>query len=237
MGTRKRVAIGFAIAIVALLVAATAAIAAGPGIRGNGPKGQPGNGGANFGPRAVVTAVDATNQTITLGGLPQQVATVKVDQNVKLVAIQADGTTTPATFDKFTVGSLVEVQFKGNRRAGPQTPPANGQNTPTFTVTQLALVPAGQVRVEGLVVSTSSGIQIVDGGGLQLTVSTSGTTKVTKGSNTAAAVTDIKVGDRIGVSGTQNGATIAANTIRIVDLSALGRGGMKPGAASPTAKP
>jgi hypothetical protein len=241
MGTRKRMVIGFAIAIVALLVAATAAIAAGPGMLGmRGNKAVPGgNGGANFGPRAVVTAVNATNQTITLGGLPQQVATVKVDANVKLVAIQADGTTTPATFDKFTVGSLVDVQFKGNGRGRPgnQQAPANGQATPNFTVTQLALVPAGQVRVEGLVVSTASGIQIVDGGGLQLTVTTSGTTKVTKGNNTAAAVTDIKVGDRIGVSGTQNGVTIAANTIRIADLSARPRAGAKPGAASPTAKP
>src|SRR6476620_7684403 len=112
MGKRKRVAIGLAIAIVALLVAATAAIAAGPGMRGNSANKPAGNGGANFGPRAVVTAADVTNQTITLGGLPQHVATVKVDANVKLVAIQPDGTTSPATFDKFTVGSLVDVQFK-----------------------------------------------------------------------------------------------------------------------------
>lgn len=222
-GTRKRMAIGFAIAIVALLVAATAAIAAGPGMRGNGANRPHGGGGANFGPRAVITAADATNQTITLGGLPQQIATVKVDASVKLVAIQPDGTTKDATFGDFKVGSLVEAQFKGNRRGGPggpQSTPNSGQNTPNITVTQLALVPAGQVRVEGLVISTSGGIQIVDGGGLQLTVSTSGATKVMKGANTTAAVTDIKVGDRIGVSGTQSGATVAANTIRIADLSA-----------------
>lgn len=239
-GTRKRMAIGFAIAIVALLVAATAAVAAGPGMRGNGANRPNGGGGGNFGPRAVVTAADATNQTLTLGGLPQQIATVKVDANVKLVAIQPDGTTKDAAFGDFKVGSLVEVQFKGNRRGGPggtQSPPNSGQNMPNITVTQLALVPAGQVRVEGLVISTGGGLQIVDGGGLQLTVTTSGTTKVTKGANTTAAVTDIKVGDRIGVSGTQNGATIAANTIRIADFSALRQGRMMPGAASPTAKP
>src|SRR3954447_17836467 len=132
MGNRKRIAIGFAIAIVALLVAATAAIAAGPGMRGNGANKPAGNGGAAFGPRAVVTAVDATNQTITLGGLPQQIATVKVDQNVKLVAIQPDGTTTPATLTDFKVGSLVEVNFTFNGR-GPgrgQGQPGNGQGQP-----------------------------------------------------------------------------------------------------------
>lgn len=261
MGTRKRLAIGIAVAIVALLALATTAFAAGPGIRGFGPGGRDnaggpaGNGMRDFGPRAVVTAVDAANQTITLGGLPQQIATVKVDQNVKLVAIQPDGTTKDAAFGDFKAGSLVEVHvnFNGFRGRGPgrgqgqpgagQNTPSAGQGMPSVTVTQLALVPAGQVRVEGLVVSTTGGIQIVDGGGLQLTVSTSGSTKVTKGnSTTAAAVGDIKIGDRIGVSGTQNGATVNATTIRIADLTAFGRNGMKPGAgsspaASPTAKP
>lgn len=264
MGTRKRLAIGIAVAVVALLALATTAFAAGPGIRGFGPGGKANsdsstaNGMRDFGPRAVVTAVDTTNQTIMLGGLPQQIATVKVDQNLKLVAIQPDGTTKDAAIGDFKTGALVEVHFTFNGRGrgrGPGQPgngqgqpgtgqnaPNNGQGMPNVTVTELALVPAGQVRVEGLVVSTTGGIQIVAGGGLQLTVGTSGSTKVTKGGNTAAAVTDIKVGDRIGVSGTQSGTTVNANTIRIADLSAMRRNGMKPGAgtapaASPTAKP
>ncbi|MGI8854874.1 MAG: hypothetical protein ACR2JW_03910 [Thermomicrobiales bacterium] len=265
MGKRKRIAIGIAVAIVALLALATTAIAAGPGIRGFAAGGSGNTNGAapkgvqNFGPRAVVTAIDATNQTITLGGLPSQIATVKVDQNVKLVAIQPDGTTKPAAFGDFTVGSLVDVHvtFNGDRpgrgkgqpgnngQGQPSTgqAPANtGQAMPNATVTELALAPAGQVRIEGLVTSTTGGIQIIDGGGLQLTVNATGAT-VTKGpGNTAASATDIKVGDRIAVGGTQSGATVNATTIRIADLSALGRRGTKPGTAnapagSPPAKP
>lgn len=254
IGTRKRLAIGIAVAVVALLALATTVFAAGPGIRGFAPGGSRGAadmGGHGFGPRAVITATDPGNQTITLGGLPQQLATVKVDANVKLDAIQPDGTTKPATFGDFKVGSLVDVHFKFNGR-GPgrgqgqpgtgQAPANNGQAMPMVTVMELALVPAGQVRTEGLVTSIAGGIQIASGGGLQLTVNTTGAT-VTKGQgNTAASATDIKVGDRIVISGTQSGATVNATTVRIVDLSALGQRGMKPGGAnapagSPTAKP
>jgi hypothetical protein len=256
-GKRKRIAVGIAVAIVALLALATTALAAGPGIRGFAAGGAgstnktAAKGNQHFGPRAVVTATDSTAQTITLGGLPQQIATVKVDSSVKLVAIQPDGTTKDAAFGDFTVGSLVDVHFKfngvrpgrgqGQPGAG-QAPANNGQVMPNATVTELALVPAGQVRVQGLVTSTTGGIQIVDGGGLKLTINPSGAT-VTKGqANAAASATDIKVGDRIVVGGTQGGATVNATTIRIVDLSALGQRGMKPGsgsapAGSPPAKP
>ena len=242
-GKRKRVIIGIAVAVVALLALATTAIAAGPGIRGFAPGGSsstPGAGakggpnfGQNFGPRAVVTAVDATNQTITLGGLPQQIATVKVDQTIKLVATQPDGTTKAAAFTDFKVGSLVDVQFKFNgarpaivarvsrvprRRRSPA-----GQAKPMATITQLALVTPGQVHVQGLVTSTTGGLQIIDGGGLQLTIN-AGSATVTKGQDkTAASATDIKVGDRISVSGTQSGATVNATTIRIADLTAFGQ--------------
>lgn len=238
--THKRAAIGIAVAIVALLALATTALAAGPGARGFAPGGPGGRDGHGFGPRAVVTAVDTTNQTITLGGVPQQIATVKVDQNVKLVAIQTDGTTKDAAFADFKTGSLVEVHFafNGRGRGSGQGQPGSGQGQPNVTVTELALVPAGQVRVEGLVISTTGGIQIVSGGGLQLTVNTSGTTKVTKGNDTtAAAVTDIKVGDRIVAGGTQSGATVNATTLRIADVNAHGRDGMKHGAGSPPANP
>jgi hypothetical protein len=256
-GKRKRIAIGVAVAIVALLALATTAIAAGPGIRGfaagrsGSANGTAAKGGQSFGPRAVVTAVDATNQTITLGGLPQQIATVKVDQSVKLVAVQPDGTTKDAAFTDFQVGSLVDVHFMFNgarpgrgkgQPSASQAPANNGQTTPGAKVTELALVTAGQVRVQGLVTATTSGIQIIDGGGLQLTVNPSGAT-VTKGQgNAAASATDIKVGDHIAVGGTQSGATVNATTIRIVDLSALGQRGMRPGtgnapAASPTTTP
>jgi hypothetical protein len=256
-GKRKRVTIGIAVAIVALLALATTAIAAGPGIRGFAAGGSTTTNGAalkgmqNFGPRAVVTAVDATNQTITLGSLPQQIATVKVDQSIKLVAVQPDGTTKDAVFTDFKVGSLVDVHFKFNgvrpaRGQGQpgtgQAPANNGQTMPKATVTELALVTTGQVRIQGLVTSTTGGLQIIDGGGLQLTINATGAT-VTKGQgNTAASATDIKIGDRILVGGTQSGATVNATTIRIVDLSTLGQRGMKPGAgnapaASPTTTP
>lgn len=257
-GTRKRLMIGIAAAIVALLALAGTALAAGPNFRGFAAGNGNSNGNASgtnqanargFGPRAVVTATDPAAQTITLGGLPQQIATVKVDQNVKLVAIQPDGTTQDAAFGDFKAGSLVEVHFKFNGRGpgrghgqpgngqgqpGNGQPPANNNNNnqgaPMVTVTELALVPVGQVRTEGLVTSTTGGVQIVTSGGLQLTVNTAGA-KVTKGQNTAASAGDIVVGSRIMVSGTQSGTTINATTIRIIDLSAFGHRGMMPGNA------
>ncbi|MCA1667143.1 MAG: hypothetical protein LC793_07045 [Thermomicrobia bacterium] len=259
-GRRKRAVVGIIAAVVALLTVATTVFAAGMGSRHNfvAPAGtnQPGNNGQGmhgFGPRAIVTAVDTTNQTITLGGLPQQVATVKVDQSVKLVAIQPDGTTKDAAIGDFKTGSVVEVhiQFngRGKRGRGPGQPgnapnqpgtgsasPSTGQGKPMVTVTELALVPVGQVRVEGLVTATGGTLTIVDGGGLQLTINTSGSTKVTKGTATAS-VTDIKVGDRVTASGTQNGAAVNADILRVFDPSAMRQPRTKPGAASPTAKP
>src|SRR5690242_13181244 len=95
MRTRTRVAIGLGVAILALLVLTTTAFAAGPFGRfqaGNGKNGNGNMGNRGFGPEAIVTAVDTTAQTITLAGVPQQIATVKVDSNVKLTAIQPDGT-------------------------------------------------------------------------------------------------------------------------------------------------
>lgn len=267
-GARKRLIIGGVVAVVALLTVATTAFAAGfggrhgfaaPGSNNQPANGQSGNNGQmnrGFGPRAVVTAVDTTNQTITLGGLPQQIATVKVDQSVKLVAIQPDGTTKDAALTDFKTGSLVEVRFQFNGRGSGHSPgkpgnnpgqPGNAPNQPGSApsqpntppkVTELALVPAGQVSVSGLVTATGGTLTIVDGGGLQLTIN-AGSAKVTKGT-AAANVTDIKVGDRITVSGTQNGATVNAATIRIFDLSAMKPGmrpGMKPGAGSPAAPP
>lgn len=240
MRTRKRLVIGFALAIVALLAIATTAIAAGPGRfapAGNGNT----NGQGFHGPRAVITAVDASAQTITLGGLPQQVATVKVTSDVTLVALQADGTTKPATFTNFTVGSVVEVGIKGPGRGagnpgGNASPPSGTQGQPNVTVTQLALVPAGQVRVEGLVLSTGSGsFQILEGGGLKLTVQ-AGSAKVTTGNqNTAASLTDVKVGSRVSVSGTQSADTVTATDVRIFDLSNLQGRGNRPGMRNPNA--
>ncbi len=266
-GTRKRVMIGIVAAIIALLTVATTVFASGFGGRhdfaaptgNNQPSNnQPGNnnqGERGFGPRAIVTAVDTTKQTITLGGLPQQIATVTINQNVKLVAIQPDGTTKDAAIGDFKTGSLVEVHFQFNGRSGrghgagqpgamPNQPgsgstqpgttpnqPGNGQGQPNVTVTELALVPAGQVHVSGLVTATGSTLTIVDGGGLQLTITPASSVKVTKGTATAS-VTDIKVGDRITATGTQNGATVNADTLRIFDPSAMKSGkrpGMKPG--------
>ncbi len=272
-GTRKRVMIGIVAAIVALLTVATTVFASGFGGRHDfaAPTGnnqpstnQPGNtnrGDRGFGPRAIVTAVDTT--TITLGGVPQQIATVKVDQSVKLVAIQPDGTTKDVTIGDFKVGSLVAVHFQFNGRGGrghgagqpgttPNQPgngspqpgaapnqPSNNQGQPNVTVTELALVPVGQVRVEGLVTATGSTLTIVDGGGLQLTITPTSGATVTKGTATAS-VTDIKVGDRITATGTQNGATVNAATLRIFDPSAMKSGmrpGMKPGNGTQPAPP
>jgi hypothetical protein len=258
-GTRKRLIIGVIAAVVALLTVATTVFAAGFGGRhnfaapggnnrpANGKPGSMGQADRGFGPRAIVTAVDTTNQTITLGGLPQQIATVKVDQTVKLVTIQPDGTTKDATITNFTTGSLVEVHFKFNGRGkgrGPSQPgnapsqPSTGSAQPMVNVTELALVPAGQVHVAGLVTITGGTLTIVDSSGLQLTINTANA-KVTKGTATAN-VTDIKVGDRIMITGTQNGATVNAATIRLFDPSAMKPGmrpGMKPGAGSPAAPP
>lgn len=235
MSTRKRIGVGVAIAIVALLALGTTAFAAGPGgMRGNkaGHGGMDGNG---FGLSAVVTAADAGSQTITLGGLPQQIATVKVTSDVKLVAIQPDGTKKDVAFGDFKVGSLVEISMK----RGGKGSTSGTQGQPNVAISELRLVPAGQVMTEGLVVNTGSTLQIIGHGGLKLNVQTSGSPKVTKGQNDAAAsVGDIKVGDRIAVHGTQSGDTVTATTIRIFDLSALQRGGMRPGAApSATPKP
>lgn len=240
MRTRKRLMIGLVMAIVALLAIATTAIAAGPGRFAPAGNGKTNGQGQGFhGPRAVITAVDASAQTITLGGLPQQVATVKVTSDVTLVALQADGTTKPATFTDFTVGSIVEVGIKGPGRGarnpgGNASPPSGTQGQPNVTVTQLALVPAGQVRVDGLVLSTGSGsFQILEGGGLKLTVQ-AGSAKVTTGNqNTAASLTDVKVGSRVSVSGTQSADTVTATTVRIFDFSNLQGRGNRPGMGKP----
>lgn len=252
-GSRKRLFVGIGIAIVALLALATTALAAGIGGHRNAPNaGVAGsnNGGHMFGPRALVTAVDTTKNTITLGGVPQQWATITVDSNIKLAALQPDGTTKDAVIGDFKQGSVVQVGVKFNGRPGRgngqpgngQQPapgsgspsaaaPANGQGKPNVTVTQLTLVPAGTVRTSGLVTSISGGtIQIIDSGGLQLTVNAA-SAKVTKGQNTAAALTDIKVGDRIMVDGTQaaGSTTVNATTLRLFDPSM-----MRPGSQTGT---
>ncbi len=232
MGRRTRVVIGVGAALLALVVLATTAFAAGPGGR-FGNRGGMGNGNGNFGPEAVVTAVDTSAQTITLAGVPQQIAAVKVDATVKLTATQPDGTKKDVAIGDFKAGSLVRVELnvqRGNGRSGQGT---TGQ-TPTATVKGITLLPAGQARVEGLVTATSGGtLTVVGMGGLQLTVNTSGA-KVTKGQNDAAASAgDIKVGDRITAGGAQSGTTINATTLRILDLSNRGRGGQKPAGMRP----
>lgn len=239
---KRRLALGAALAIIALLVVATTAFAQGFGPGGRGPGGHgPGNGngqmndnGGFHGIRAVVGSVDTGTSTITLAGLPQNISTIKVDSAVKLVTLQADGTTQPAQLGDFKAGALVEVGFARGQKNGNQgsaTPaPAQGQGRFNVTVNQIALVPANAVRVEGLVLSTSNGaVQISTEGGLRLNVKTDGNTKYTKGQNGAAGFGDIQVGNRIGVGGAQSGDTITATTIRIADLSQLPQRGMMPG--------
>ena len=232
MRTRTRVVIGLGVAVLALLVLTTTAFAAGPFGRF-----QPGNGDNNgtmgdrgFGPEAIVTAVDTNAQTITLAGVPQQITTVKVDSNVKLTAIQADGTSKDAAIGDFKVGSLVRVQLNIQRpNRGSGSPPANNGQAPNVSVKGLALLPAGIVHVEGLVTASSNGtVQIVGMGGLQLTVN-AGSATITKGQNTAAGVGDITVGTRIVATGTQSGTTVNATTVNIIDLSNFGKGGAKHG--------
>jgi hypothetical protein len=242
--TRARIAIGVGVAILALLVLTTTALAAGPFGHfqaGNGNNGDTGNRG--FGPQAIVTAVDTNAQTITLAGVPQQLTTIKVDSNVKLTAIQPDGTAKDATIADFKPGALVRVQLniqRPNRGKGATgTPPANtgNQPMPNVSVKGLALLPTGTVSVEGLVTASSNGtVQIVGMGGLQLTVN-AGSAKITKGQNTAATVGDITVGTRIIATGTQSGTTVNATTVRIIDLSMFGKGGARPGKPTATATP
>lgn len=242
MRTRTRVAIGLGVAVLALLVLTTTAFAAGPFGRfqaGNGKNGNGNMGNRGFGPEAIVTAVDTTAQTITLAGVPQQIATVKVDSNVKLTAIQPDGTAKDATIADFKTGALVQVQLNIQRpnRGNKGTPPANTGTPPmaNVSVKGLALLPAGTVHVEGLVTANSNGtVQIVGMGGLQLTVN-AGSAKITKGQNTAATAADITVGTRIIATGTQNGTTVNATTVRIIDLSMFGKGGTRPGKPTATA--
>jgi hypothetical protein len=237
--TRTRVAIGLGIAVLALAVVTTTAFAAGPFGHFQAGSSTPANrgmGNGGFGPEAIVTAVDTNAQTITLAGVPQQLTTIKVDSSVKLTAIQPDGTSKDATISDFKTGALVRVQLNIQRpNRGKGTPPANNGQAPNFSVKGLALLPAGTVRVEGLVTANSNGtVQIVGMGGLQLTVN-AGSAKITKGQNTAAGVGDITVGTRILATGTQSGTTVNATTVRIIDLSAFGRGGMRPGKGGATA--
>jgi len=247
-GRRWLLGIGALVAVLALVAFAGSTLAApprgvGPGMMNPGMMGPNGHGMFGRGLRAVVTGVDTGANTITLGGLPTQVSTVKVDNTVKLVTLQADGTTTPAAIGDFKSGSLVRVGFsRGNgngNAAGMQGTPGAGNrfgNGGNFAVTELALVPDNIAEVSGLVLANNNGTYtIASDGGLRLTVKTTGSTTYTKTGNQSAAAGDIKVGSRIIVSGTQAPDGITANTVRVMDFANFPMGGQMPRGRMPGA--
>ncbi len=252
---KKRFAIGGIVALFALLIAATAAFAAPPvnqmGPVGqmmaqHGPNGNKGGAGDNnggpgmfgHGIRAVVTGSDAGASTISLAGLPDTLSPIKIDSTVKLEKRQADGTNATAAIGDFTNGSLVEVRLGRSKNAPAATTTTPNQRGGNVAVTGLVLLPANVVETGGLVVSTGNGsFAIATEGGVRLTIKTDGNTKYTKGKNTAGTATDIKVGSRVMVSGTQSGDTITATTVHYGDASMIGQGGMMPNGQRPNGNP
>jgi len=254
-GRRWLVGISVLVAVLALVAFAGSTLAAPPRGIGAGPMGAgPGmmgpNGVGRFGHgiRAVVTGVDTGANTITLAGLPTQVSTVKVDNTVKLVTLQADGTTKPAAIGDFKSGSLVRVGFgRGNGSdgngsnnnggaAGMTGTPGVGNRGGNFAVTELALVPDNIAEVSGLVLANNNGTYtIASDGGLRLTVKTTGSTTYTKTGNQSASAGDIKVGSRIIVSGTQAPDGVTADTVRVMDFSNFPMGGQMPRGRMPGA--
>lgn len=189
--------------------------------RPRGPGGLPGIEG-------VVTAVDQGAKTITLAGIPG-VTTVTVDANVKLTAIQADGTTKPATLGDFKAGQVVRVHGKidrGQIQPGQRPNPASIK----LTVTEIVLQQSGVVRGFGLVTAVSGNTATIVGmGGLSLTVTPASGAMLKKADGSTFAMTDVKVGDHLMFGGTQSGNTISASTLRLIPQGSFGPGGFGPG--------
>lgn len=193
---------------------------------GQGQRGMPGLEG-------VVTAIDTSAKKITLAGAPG-VTTVTVDASVALTALQADGTTKPAMLGDFAVGRVVRVHGKIDRskiQPGQRPNPADI----TVMVTEITLVPNGDVRGFGLVTAVNGGALTVSGmGNLTVVVTPASGATIKKMDGTAVAVGDIKVGDRVSFHGTQQGGNaVSASDLRVMAPGAFGRGGFGPGAGDP----
>jgi len=189
---------------------------------GQGQRGMPGLEG-------VVTAIDAGAKKITLAGAPG-VTTVTVDATVALTALQADGTTKPATLGDFTVGRVVRVHGKIDRskiQPGQRPNPADI----TLMVTEITLVPNGDVRGFGLVTAINGGaLTVSEMGNLTVVVTPASGATIKKMDGMAVAVGDIKVGDRVAFHGTQqSGNAVSASDLRVMAQGSFGRGGFGPG--------
>ncbi len=206
-----------------------------------GQMGQMGDKGFGFGRgfQAVVTNVNAGANTITLAGVPQQIATVQVNSGVTLQVLNPDGTTRAAAIGDFRTGSLVRIGFgraQAAAGAATNTPAAGVGNriAANFAVNQLTLVPDNLASVSGLVLANANGvITVATEGGLRVTVRTAGNTTYTKNNNQAATAADVTVGTRISATGTQGNDGITAATVRVFDLSMLPQGNGQGGQGGP----
>lgn len=232
---RRGILIGVSVALVALLVLGATAVTAqrnekrfaGGAFAGHAfgmpndapgndkPRGPWGDGRGMPGLQGVVTAVDASAKTIILAGIPG-VPTVTADANLKLTAAQADGTTKPAALADFKAGQVVRVHGTIDRSQIPQGQKPDPSKI-KLTVTEITALPSGVVRGFGLVTAVNGSTFTVQAmGGLTLTVNGSAA-KVTKGrDNAAASAGDIKVGDRISFTGTQQGNAVNATQIGLM---------------------
>lgn len=190
--------------------------------------------GFGHGFQAVVTSVDTGANTITLAGVPQQIATVQVNNGVTLQVLNADGTTRNGAIGDFRSGALVRVGFgRGQAQTGAATnTPAAGANriAANFAVNRLTLVPDNLATVSGIVTANANGvITVATEGGLRMAVRTAGNTTYTKNNNGAATAADVKVGVRVSATGTQGNDGVTAATVRVFDITALpqanGQGG------------
>lgn len=172
----------------------------------------------------IVTAVDGSAKTITLAGVPG-VTTVTIDANVKLTAVQPDGTTKSAALGDFKAGQVVRVHGKidrGQLQPGQRPNPGNIK----LIVTEIVLMPSGVVRGFGLVTAVNGNtVTVVGMGGLSLAVTPASSATLKKLDGSSFAVGDIKVGDHLMFRGTQNGNAISASDIRLIPQGSFRPGG------------
>jgi hypothetical protein len=184
---------------------------------------RPGGQGGMPGIQGVVTALDESAKTVTIAGIPG-VTTVTIDANVKLSAIQADGTTRSAALGDFLPGKVIRVHGKIDRG---QITPGQRPNPANFklTVTEIVLQ-SGVARGFGLVTAVSGNtVTINEMGGLSLTVTPGAGATLKKMDGSTFAMSDIKVGDHLIFSGTQSGNAISASSLRLIAQGSFGPGG------------
>jgi hypothetical protein len=233
--TRTALMIGAALAL--LLVTATAVTAAGWPFSHthNGataaqkqppaPGGPMTQGRGRFpGLEGVVTVVDESAKTLTIAGVPG-VTTVTIDANVKLTMMNADGTTQNVALGDFRAGEVVQVhgtidrsQFTPGQRPDP--------TKIKLTVTEIVVPPAGVVRGSGIVTAVSGNtFTVVEMGNLTFSVTPAGGATLKKMDGSTFAIGDVKVGDHLTFTGTQNGNAISASNLRLMPQGSFGQGG------------